>query len=97
MRTEVYSWRLSRGLKSEIERAARLKKLSVSAVLDSAIREWLAKNARDVAGDEEQQRLHAVIEPFIGAIRGSNPRRAEDAGLLIKKSLRRRYARKSAH
>ena len=96
MRTEVYSWRLSRGLKSDIERAARLKKMPVSAVLDSAVRDWLAKNAKDVAGDEEQQRLHAAIEPFIGAIRGTNPRRAENASMLIKKSLRRRYARKSS-
>jgi hypothetical protein len=76
MKTDVYSWRLSRGLKSDIERAARLKKMRVSAVLD-----------------EEQQRLHAAAAPFIGSIRGTNPRRAETANALIKKSLRRRYAR----
>ncbi|HME11915.1 MAG TPA: hypothetical protein VKF79_03565 [Candidatus Acidoferrum sp.] len=93
MKTDVYSWRLSRGLKSEIERAARLKKMRVSAVLDSAVRDWLAKNAEDVAEDEEQRRLHAAVAPFIGSIRGKNPHRAETAAALIKKSLRRRYAR----
>jgi hypothetical protein len=93
MKKDVYSWRLSRGLKSDIERAARLKKMRVSAVLDSAARDWLEKNAKDVAGDEEQQRLHAAAAPFIGSIRGTNPRRAEAANALIKKSLRRRYAR----
>jgi hypothetical protein len=95
MKTAVYSWRLSRGLKSDLERAARLKKMRLSALLDSAVRDWLAKNAKDIAGDEEQKRLHAAIEPFIGAIRGSNPRRAENASKLIKQSLHRRYARKS--
>jgi len=93
MKTDVYSWRVSRGLKSEIERAARLKKMRVSAVLDSAVRDWLAKNAKDIAGDEEQRRLHTAVAPFIGSIQGRDPRRAETAGALIKESLRRQYAR----
>jgi hypothetical protein len=93
VKTDVYSWRLSRGLKSDIERAARLKKMRVSAVLDSAVRDWLAKNAKDIAGDEEQKRLHDAVAPLLGSIRGRNPRRAETASALLKKSLRSRYAR----
>jgi hypothetical protein len=94
MKTEVYSWRLSRGLKSDLERAARTRKLRVSALLDMAVREWLAKNAVDIADDEEQKRLHAAMKPFIGAISGRNPRRSEMVRDLVRKRLARKYGRR---
>jgi hypothetical protein len=55
MKTEVYSWRLSSEVKSDLEREARQRKLPVSSVLDLAVREWLKKNDVD-AGDQEAQR-----------------------------------------
>ncbi len=93
MKTEVYSWRLSRELKSDLERAARIRKVRVSALLDTAMREWLAKNAVDIADDEEQKRLHAAAEPFIGAIAGSNPRRSDMVCEIVRKRLARKYGR----
>ena len=93
MKTEVYSWRLSRSLKSDLEREARLRKLRVSSLLDMAVRDWLAKNAREIAGDEEQKRLHAIADRCIGVIAGKNPRRAETAAALIRESLPRQYGR----
>ncbi|MGB7849025.1 MAG: hypothetical protein WBL63_25655 [Candidatus Acidiferrum sp.] len=93
MKTEVYSWRLTRGLKSDLERAARARKVRVSALLDMAVREWLAKNASDVADDEEQKRLHAAVAPYLGSIRGHNPRRAETASRTVREILRRHYGR----
>ena len=93
MKTEVYSWRLSRGLKSDLERAARARKVRVSTLLDMAAREWLAKNAVDIADDEEQKRLHAAVAPFLGALRGRNPRRSETVSQEVKKILRRHYGR----
>ena len=93
MKTEVYSWRLSRGLKSDLERAARIRKVRVSALLDMAVREWLAKNAVDVADDEEQKRLHAAAAPFIGIFKGNNPRRSELVRELVRKRLARKYGR----
>jgi hypothetical protein len=93
MRTEVYSWRLSRELKSDLERAARRRKVRVSTVLDLAVREWLAKNAADIADDEEQKRLRAAVEPFIGAIAGRNPRRSEMGREIVRKRLARKYGR----
>ena len=93
MKTQVYSWRMSRELKSDLERAARLRNLRLVSVLEQAAREWLAKNAQDVESDEEQQRLHAAAARCIGTINGRNPRRAETASQSIKKSLRRRYGR----
>ena len=93
MKTEVYSWRLSRGLKSDLERAARARKVRVSTVLDMAVHEWLAKNASDVADDEEQRRLHAAVEPLIGAFRGGDPRRSERVREIVRKNLARKYGR----
>ena len=93
MKTEVYSWRISRELKTDLERAARSRKVRVSTVLDMAVREWLAKNAVDIAGDEEQKRLHAIAEQYIGVVSGRNPRRAETSAATIRKSLCQKYGR----
>jgi hypothetical protein len=93
MRTEVYSWRLSAELKSDLERAASERKLSVSAVLDIAVRDWLKKSATDTAGDEEQRRLHAAAEACVGILAGRNPRRSETAREAIQSKLRKRYGR----
>jgi hypothetical protein len=94
MKTEVYSWRVSRGLKSDLERVARRRKVRVSAILDTAVREWLANNAADIADDEEQRKLHQAVEACAGVLTGNNPRRAESASELIRKSLSRRYGRR---
>jgi predicted transcriptional regulator len=93
MKTEVYSWRLSSELKSELEREARLRKASVSSVLDVAIRNWLKKSAVSDDEDEEQRRLHEVAAKSLGALAGRNPRRSETARKLVRQRLGRRYAR----
>ncbi|MGH9355108.1 MAG: hypothetical protein ACRD10_03175 [Terriglobia bacterium] len=93
MKTEVYSWRLSREIKSDLEEEARLRKLPVSSVLDIAVRDWLEKSGMDTAGSEAQRRLHAAAAACFGALAGGNPRRAEMARELIRKRLRRRHVR----
>jgi hypothetical protein len=93
MKSEVYSWRLSPELKADLERAARKRKIRVSDVLDLAAREWLAKNARDLADDEEQKRLHALVKRYIGVVATGNPQRAATAAATMRKNLRRQYGR----
>ena len=93
MRTHVYSWRLSGELKSDLERQARLRKVPVSAILDMAVREWLKKSAIEVSGDEEQRRLHAAAEKYIGVLKGLDRDRSETVRETIRKKLRRRYGR----
>jgi hypothetical protein len=92
MKTEVYSWRVSTDVKTGLEREARRRKLSVSAVLDLAAREWLSKAA---GGDdaEAQRRLHESAARHIGAFAGSDPRRAEKARSSVRERLRRRSGR----
>ena len=88
MKSEVYSWRVSTDVKSGLEREARRRKLSLSAVLDLAAREWLSKSG---SGDDdvEQRRLHAAASQAIGAFAGGDPRRSENARTILRERLRR--------
>jgi hypothetical protein len=93
MSTEVYSWRVSSELKSDLEREARLRKTSLSAVLTMAVRDWLRQSATNVEGDEEQRQLHEAASQCLGAFADGNPRRAENARQAIRERLRRQNAR----
>jgi len=93
MRTEVYSWRLSADLKSNLEREARLRKVPVSAVLETAVRDWLKKGETDLSEEDAQRRLHAAAATCFGVVASSNPRRAETARTALRERLKRRYAR----
>jgi len=93
MRTEVYSWRLSGELKSDLEREARLRQAPVSSVLEAAVRDWLRKGDADASTDEGQRRLHAAAANCFGVLASGNPRRAETARAELRKRLGRRYAR----
>ena len=92
MKTEVYSWRLSEEIKSELEHTARQRKVPVSSILDMAVREWLNKNDVD-DGDEAQLALHAAAADCFGVLAGGNSGRAETARETIRKRLRKRHAR----
>ena len=75
MKEEVYSWRVSTDLKTELKREARRRKISLSAVLDLAAREWLNK-ARAGSGDEEEQRrLDQAALSSLGAFAGGDVHR----------------------
>jgi hypothetical protein len=93
MRSEVYSWRLSSELKSDLERAARLRKVPASAILEVAVLDWLQKARTDTADDKVQSALQAEVASCLGVLAGRNPRRAENARVLVRKRLARRRAR----
>jgi predicted transcriptional regulator len=93
MRTEVYSWRLSGELKSDLEREARLRKVPVSAVLETAVRDWLKKGDTDISEDEAQRRLHGAAAGCLGVLASGNSRRAETARDALRKRLRMRLGR----
>lgn len=97
MKTEVYSWRVSRELKASLERQARLRKVPVSSVLEQAARTWLSQNAAELADDEETQRkLHAAAERCFGTIAGHGPYDAERVRETVRRRLREKYARQRA-
>jgi predicted transcriptional regulator len=93
MRTEVYSWRLSGELKSDLEREARIRRVPVSAVLESAVRDWLKNSESAAPEDEAQRKLHAAADGCFGVLSGGDPRRAETARDTLRKRLNRRNGR----
>ncbi len=103
-KSEVYSWRLSRELKMQLEAAAREEKISVSALLERIVREWLDRNMPDDA--EQQRRLHERARRAIGTVSigggsATNERVREVMGEILEKKYRaslrslRRSARRS--
>ena len=93
MRTQVYSWRVSSELKSDLEREARARKAPVSSILDAAAREWLKRTGANAGEDSEQDRLHAAAASCLGALAGRNPHRAERARDAVRARLAKRHAR----
>ena len=93
MKTEVYSWRVTRELKSGLEREARRRNLSLSAVLDLAVLEWLDKSDPDSGSDEEQHRLHTLAAEAFGSIAGGDPSRSKNVRQSVRERLRRRNDR----
>ncbi len=91
MKTEVYSWRIAPEVKSDLEREARLRGVSVSAILDRAVRDWLNKSG-SLDGEEEQARIHAAAAKCFGALAGS-PSRSENVRKLVRERLAKRYGR----
>ena len=93
MKTDVYSWRVARDLKMGLEREARRRKTSVSALLDLAVREWLNNRGADINGDEEQHRLHQAALKCLGAFAGGDAYRSETGRQVVRKRVRERHAR----
>lgn len=93
MKTEVYSWRVSTDLKTGLEREARRRKMSISAILDLAAQEWLMKSGAEEDDDEKQRRLSQAASECFGILASGNTRRSESVARAVRQRLRRRYGR----
>ena len=93
MKTEVYSWRVSSDVKTGLEREARRRKISMSAALDLAAREWLQKSGIANEGDEGQHRLQKAASKLLGALASGDAQRSERASRAVRQRLRQRYGR----
>ena len=80
-------------LKTDLEREAQRRKLSVSTILDMAARDWLKKS--DVARDdeEEQRRLHKAASGCFGVLASGDAHRSEHTSENLQERLRTRYGR----
>lgn len=92
-KTEVYSWRLSPRLKSELEEAAQAERKSLAVLLEEIAEDWLQRSRGGGQGEEEQQRLQSAAMRFVGALRSGNSRRAETAATEVRKRIARRHER----
>jgi hypothetical protein len=91
MKTEIYSWRLSPHLKSELQEAARAERKSVADLLEEIVKSWL-RNTRGGTGTEEerQQRMREAVLKCAGTIEGS-PDLAENARSAVRARIAKRH------
>lgn len=94
MKTDVYSWRLSPRLKSELEEAAQAERKSVAELLENITQDWLERS-RPKNGEEaeRQQRLRESVLQCVGTIDGGRPDRAENAKAEVRSRIARRHGR----
>jgi hypothetical protein len=94
MKSDVYSWRVSRARKTALEDAARSEGASVAELLDRATEEWLRRRNRRAGDDErEQERLRNAAMRFVGTVRGGDPDRSRDVRMRVRAKLASRRAR----
>ena len=94
MRSEVYSWRLSRELKEDLEHAARREGVSLSRLLERIARDWLQSRGAAPAGNKaEQERIRARAMRFVGSIQVGDPDRAAKARERVREVLARKHGR----
>jgi hypothetical protein len=92
-KSEVYSWRLTSDLKTEIETAARDENMTVSALLESMAREWLDRRR---SSDDEQrvERRRAAMLALAGTIPlGGGPYTNKRVREIITAKLKARHGR----
>jgi len=93
MKTAVYSWRLSPDTKTALEREARRSGMSLAKLLDTMVEAWLRSRHRVTGAEAEAEaRIRAAAMRCFGAIKGDNPRRAEQARELVRRRVRNRRA-----
>ena len=86
MKTDVYSWRVSRSLKERLERAAIEGDRSVADLLREIAEDWLARApTADEESAIEAARRRALR--LAGSVSGGDPHRAERARELLRARL----------
>lgn len=86
-------WRVSTELKTGLEREARRRNISLSAVLDLAAQAWLMQGGPCTEGDEEQRRLQQAASESLGAFAGGDTQRSERVREVVQRRLKRRCGR----
>jgi hypothetical protein len=93
-KTEVYSWRLSPRLKSDLEEAARAERKSLAELLEQIAKEWLERSGEENQDErEEQERIRARAMKVIGSLEGGDPHLSERVSEEVRARLRRRHGR----
>lgn len=94
-KTEVYSWRLTPELKTELEAAARRKKVGVATVLERAAQDWLRREKPKTLDAEEQKRMRATLMAVCGSISGDGTSATNDVvRKVMGEALERKYGRR---
>jgi hypothetical protein len=92
-KSEVYSWRLTSELKTELETAAKDENLTVSSLLEGMAREWL-DNRRSSDDEQRVERRRAAMLALAGTIPlGGGPYTNKRVRELITAKLKARHGR----
>lgn len=95
MKTEVYSWRLSAGRKSELEEEARRRGISVSNLLEEITAQWLSDLHKDSENDQEQAALRRRVMATVGTMRSGDPNLASRARDVVRARILRQHLQES--
>ena len=90
--TEVYSWRVERHLKQELEAAARSEQTSVARLLSHIVRDWLRSGYAAADDERAQSRVREKAEQYLGTVGGGDPSRAEQAATRAGRIIRQKHA-----
>jgi hypothetical protein len=95
---QVYRWRPSPKLKKELEAVARDENASIDAILERAVREWLARRTPRAKKDADQARRRAALMACAGIFRGdgtsaTSERVREVVGEYLEAKYGRRHSR----
>jgi hypothetical protein len=91
MKTEVYSWRLSPHLKSQLQEAARVEQKTVSDLLEEIVKSRLQQaHGGSGAEEEHQRRMREAGLKCAGSIEGP-PGLAESARPEVRARIARRH------
>ncbi len=89
-KTEVYTWRVSRALKTSLEEAARSERRSMAGLLEAIVTDHLRRaGEQGVSEADQERRLHQRAERFAGRIASGKSGRAEAARALVRERLGR--------
>jgi len=96
MKTEVYSWRISAALKTELEEQARVEGRSLSSLLQEFATEGLRTRRNGQSDDEAAQAaLRKRVMATVGTIHGKDPLRAERASELVREIIHKKHLKES--
>jgi hypothetical protein len=65
MKNKPAIWRIPAAVRMELLKVARRKKTSVSAVVGTAVKQWLDRNVPKVVSEEEQRLLHKKADRIL--------------------------------
>lgn len=85
MKSEVYSWRVSKALKEALEAEARASDVSLARLLEQISEEWLESRRREQAA--RQNEIREAAARYVGGIAGGNPNRSEEVTAAVRARL----------
>jgi len=96
MKSEVYSWRISAHLKTELESEARREDTSLAVLLERIASNWLQVRRKRRPDEDEQAAIRRRAASAIGSLSVADPMLSSQVSQRMKESLKKRHDRSRA-